>query len=490
MRRVLASAVALTLCASVTLPLAAGAQMRPIPVPTPIPTTAPRSSPLPYPAYGTPAPDVQLLVPHPGVPTHVSLAQAIDVAVAISPQFIQQRAIYSELRARYGAEKQALFPAISANGLWEKDYSLVTRCPSTVVSSSCLTSPEITTEESAGYTVSQLIFDGGRVIAAIKAAKEAELAGRGTLLRELDTLAYDVAQDYYTVLEDKALVDADEQLVREFETEEDAVRAQIRNGVSALSALAQAEYETAQARGSLVQAQGNAITAQAQFATLLGLDADTQIVPEPLGPDTYTATPTYAKSLAQALLLRPDYQSAQYTVTSDQANLRYAELARVPTVTGQWSDSTARQFPALPPPYGNNGNWTPTRSLSASISIPIYDQGQTWYNIEVAKYTLNSDQALLTESKLTVESDVRSALAQLFSARANFTEEQAALSAAQVSMQAAQASYKVGVDTILDLVTAEGNLATAQSNYISSLYGVRTAEENYLYATGISDLRL
>lgn len=463
--------------------------MNPIPVPTPEPTTVPSSSPLPYPAYGPPAPDVQLLIPHPGVPPHVSLAQAINIAVAISPNFLSQRAVYSELRARYGAEQQALFPAISASGLWEKDYGVVTRC-TTATPPVCTTSPQITTTESAGYSVSQLIFDGGRVIAAIKSAKEAELAGRGTLLRELDTLAYDVAVDYYTVLEDKALIVADQQLVHEFETSENAVRAQIRNGVSALSALAQAEYQTAEARGSLVQAQGQAITAQAQFATLLGLDADTQIVPDPLGPDTYTATPTYAKSLAQALLLRPDYQSALYSIASDQANLRYAELARVPTITGTWNDSTARQFPALPPPAGTNGTWSPSRSLSASISIPIYDQGQTWYNIEIAKYTLDQANATVTETKLTVESDVRSSLAQLFSARANFVQAQAALSAAQVSMQAAQASYRVGVDTILDLVIAEANLATAQSNYISALYTVRTAEQNYLYATGISDLRL
>lgn len=471
------------------LPLAAAAQLQPIPVPTPAPTTAPQSTPLPYPAYGPPAPDVQLLVPHPGVPPHVSLSQAIDIAVAISPTFSSQRAVYSELRARYGAERQALFPAISADGTWERDYTNAQSCTRTPPIR-CTTGAQIATTESWGYTVSQLIFDGGRVIAAIHAAKEADLAGRGTLLRELDTLAYDVAQDYYAVLEDKALVDADQQLVREFETEENAVRAQIRNGVSALSALAQAEYQTAQARGALVQAQGAAITAQAQFATLLGLDADTQIVPEPLGPDTYTATPTYAKSLAQALLLRPDYQSSQYSVSSDQANLRYAELAYVPTLNAQYNDSTARQFPAVPPPYGSNGQWSPTRSLGLTLSIPIYDQGQTWYNIQIAKYTLVQANATLLETKLTVESDVRSALAQLFSARANFVQARSALSAAQVSMQAAQASYRVGVDTILDLVTAEGNLATAQSNYISALYGVRTAEQNYLYATGLSDLRL
>jgi outer membrane protein len=469
----------------------------PIAVPTPMPEVIPSQSPLPYPAYGAPAPDVQVLVPHPGIPTRVSISQAIDLAVAISPTFASERAAYSELRAKYSAEQQALFPAISANGSWQESYGGVnsSNFGATGAGQSGAGRGTYGTA-SVGYTISQLIFDGGRVIAAIKAAKESEISGRGTLLRQLDTLAYDVAGDYYTVLEDQATVDADRQLVREFTTAEDAVRAQIRNGVAALSALASAEYQTAKARGQLVSAQGAVIGAQSTFSTLIGVDANTEIVPQPLGPDTYTASPTYAKSLAQALLLRPDYLAAQASVEADADNLRYAELARVPTITASWSQGASRTIPGFPitnstgTVIGNTGNWSQNRTLGAQISIPIYDQGLTWYNIEVAKYTLDQANASLAGTKLLVESDVRSGLADLISARATFAQARLELSSAQVSMQAAQAQYKVGVNTILDLITAEANLATAQSDYISALYGVRLAEQTYLYATGLSDLRL
>ncbi len=484
MRARLAGILAL---ASFLSPLAAQAQS--IPVPTPVPTIAPKTTPLPYPAYGPQAPDVELLIPHKGVPPHVSLEQAIAIAVAIAPTFVSERAAYSEIRAAYGEAKQKVFPTISASGAWQSAKSITSEpgC----YSSTCPRGPYTIITEDGSYTISQLIFDGGAVITAIKEAKETDIAGRYTLLYQLDTLAYDVANAYYTVLEDKALVDADEQLVREFEVEEDAVRAEIRNGTSALSALAEQEYETAEARGELVTAQGNAISAQASFATMLGFDANAQIVPEPLGPDQYTATPTYAKSLQQAMLLRPDYLSAQHTVMSDQDALRYALLARVPTVTGSYTGETSREVnPVVPPPFGSGAQWTPSETLGLSVSLPIYDQGTLWYNVEAAKYNLQEAQANLAETKLTVESDVRSALAQLYSARATFIEDQKGLSAAQVAMQAAQASYKVGVDTILDLVTAEGNLATAQSTYITALYSVRVAEQNYLYQLGVSDLRL
>jgi outer membrane protein len=466
------------------VPMTARAQKyQTIPVPTPVPQAQPSTTPLPYPAYGTPAPDVQQLVPHAGIPTTVSLTQAVDIAVAVSPTLATERAIYYQLRANYTAEQQRLFPAVSASGQWQKSYGGFN-------SGALGFSSRILTTEEGSYSVSELVFDGGRVITAIKEAKQSELSGQGTLLREFDTLGYDVAQAYYVVLEDQALVSADAQLVREFTTSEDSVRAQIRNGVAALSDLASAEYNTAKARGTLISAQGALISAQSAFATELGLDANTQIVPQQLGPDTYTQTPTYAKSLAQALLMRPDYLAAQYTVSADRDNLHYAELARSPSITATWNQGDERQFPAIPPPAGTNGAWIQSRSLGASISIPIYDQGVTWYNIEVAKYALDEANAALEGTRLGVESDVRSALAQLISARAAFVQARSELSSAQVSMQAAQASYKVGVNTILDLVTAEANLATAQSDYIAALYGVRLAEQTYLYATGMSDLHL
>ena len=50
----------------------------------------------------------------------------------------------------------------------------------------------------------------------IRSAKEADIAGRATLLRDLQTLAVNVATAYYTVLEDNATVKADAQLVHEF----------------------------------------------------------------------------------------------------------------------------------------------------------------------------------------------------------------------------------------------------------------------------------
>ncbi len=482
-----AAAVAMTaLAVMLAVPGGRPAQAAPVAMPSPVPTPTPNSSPLAYPAYGTPAPDVEQLTQHTGVPVVVNLAQAEKIAVALSPVFQTQNAQWAAIHAKYTSEKQAIFPALSADGSMTNQR---TTQGATGVAPNASAGPNATgsgygTVENAEITLTQLIFDGGRVIAAIRTANEADIAGRGTLLRNLETLQINVASSYYAVLQDNATVTADVQLVREFETNEGSVTAQIRNGAAARSDLAGAQFQTAQARGNLVTAQGVAIGAQAVFATTLGLDADTQILPQQIGEETAGANPTYQASLKKALVLRPDYLAAEYTVYSSEDNVRYAKLARFPVLTGTASYGVQRTLAQ------NYSSFSNARNLGLAVEIPIYDQGQTNYNVAVAASQLDQANAGLIQTKLQVESDVRSALANLISARANLVQAKAEQRAAQVSLDATQAQYKVGANTILGLVTAEANLSTATASYITALYGVRTAYQNFLYATGASDLQL
>ena len=490
-------------------------------MPSPLPEPTISGSPIPYPAYGTPAPDVEKMTPKKGVPQAISLTDAVRIGVALSPTFANENAQWVAIHAKYTSEKQALFPGVSGNASMGKEFSMGTTssgggptptsgpsAPPTVgpnavfgLASPAPVSRATIVNESATITITQLIFDGGRTIAAIRSAKEADIAGRATLLRDLQTLELNVANAYYAVLEDNATVTADAQLVHEFEVNEASVAAQIRNGAAARSDIAAAQFQTAQAKGNLVTAQGTAIGAQATFATTLGLDADAMVVPKSLSAQPPAPSPSYAVSLKRALIMRPDYISAAYNVSSARENLRYAKLARFPILSAAASDGVTRQFVDCFSEPGLNakqsasfcpgpGSWTNDETIGLQISVPIYDQGQTNYNVAVAASQLDQAIANLNLTRLTVESNVRSALATLISSRASFVQARSELTSAQVSLDATQAQYKVGATTILNVVTAEANLTTAQSGYITALYGVYTAEENYLFAMGTSDVQL
>jgi len=231
------------------------------------------------------------------------------------------------------------------------------------------------------------------------------------------------------------------------------------------------------------------------------LDADALVLPKSRSSQPPAPNPSYAFSLKRALIMRPDYIAADYNVSSARESLRYAKLARFPILSASASDGVTRQFIDCFSEPGMNGktaaaacpgpsSFTNDSSIGLQLTVPIYDQGQTNYNVAVAASQLDQALANLNTTRLTIESNVRSGLATLISARASLVQARSELTSAQVSLDATQAQYRVGASTILNVVTAEANLTTAQSAYITALYGVYTAEENYLYDMGLSDVQL
>ncbi|MGA8326515.1 MAG: hypothetical protein WB757_10585, partial [Candidatus Cybelea sp.] len=79
-------------------------------MPSPLPQPTISGTPIPYPAYGTPAPDVQQLTPKKGVPESISLSDAIRIGVALSPTFALENAQWAAIHAKYTSSVQAYYP--------------------------------------------------------------------------------------------------------------------------------------------------------------------------------------------------------------------------------------------------------------------------------------------------------------------------------------------------------------------------------------------
>lgn len=300
-----------------------------------------------------------------------------------------------------------------------------------------------TASESAGIAITQLAYDGGRAIAAVHAPKPSDMAGRATLACQLETLQIDASSAYYAVLSDNATVAAEIELVHE--TSENSVRAKIRSGAAA---------RTESGRSAVPDGAGSRTARDGPERPPSGC--------KPRLPLCWASMPTstsyrhklpqrgaanqstYAAALKRALLLRPDYLAAAYSVTASRENLRYARLARFPALAAGATDTVSRSFDNTY--FGSNGalpidgsGYDNVKRLGLGLTVPTCDQGLTNYNVTISASQLNQATANLRLSQLTVESDVRTALASLISARANLLRATSARSAAQVSLNATQA---------------------------------------------------
>lgn len=463
---------------------------RPAPksTPTPIPAATPAQS-MPYPAYGTPAPAVSAQRAQPGVPPQISLPEAVAIAAAKSPVLAIARGDYRLTQLSVNLARTGLFPNLSATASVTRSFgsgrsssgSGTGGTGSGGTGSGAIGSAF--TSEGINANLRQLIFDGGKVIAQIHQAESNELAGAGTYERSLETLAFNVAQAYYNALQAHAATQLAAQVVHQNQVQENLVLAQLRAGTASRVDLATAQLPTAQARVALVKAQGTELSAVATFANTLGLDADTLVQPINDTPSNPTASllPSellnYDQALARALAERPDYLSAQYAVQAAAYSVKAARAGFFPTLTGNGS-------------YGTNSttasgtDFRSSGSVGVTLSIPIFDQGVTHVQVEQAQTQLDIATSQLQDNKLGVELAVRQALIGLVSAQAALGQAQAELNKAQEILRATQAQYRAGVTTLPLLLNAQVGLTTAETDQLNAVYGLRQAEQSYLYALG------
>ena len=485
---ILASALALGLFLPATLlgsnARSAVAAATPSPIPSPSTTQI-----LPYPAYGTPAPGIATVKAVPGIPQRVTLAQAIAIAAAKSPAMATARAQLELARANVRLARVPELPNLGATATTNHSNNASSTStnigpsgqPQTFTRGGSFTSNSLTAD------LRQLIFDGGRIANQVRSATENEVGSADALKRSLQTTAFNVAQAYYNALQAHHATILAVEIVRQNQVQENLVSAQIRAGTAAQSDLATAQFPTAQARVSLVKAQGTEISADATFANTLGLDADADVLPvddTPANPNaTLLQAPllTYDAAITRAVALRPDYDQANRSVLAAQYSLRAARLGRFPNLVGNAN-------------YGLNstnavgGDFRSTNGIGASLSIPIYDQGQTAAQSAQAQANLDIAGANLTNTFLGIQLNVRQALANLVSAQAALEQTQAELSKAVVVLRATQAQYRAGVTTLPLLLNAQVAITQAQTDHLTAIYSLRQAEQAYLYALGENDI--
>lgn len=458
-----------------------GPAYTPVPIPSPLASLPPASQPttLQYPAYGTPAPGIDRGVPVPEASAVVSLDQAIAIGFARSPALAQARAAVEIATAPVQLARTALFPDINGTVSTSKTDR---QAGSSTGGSPTLGGGFVSNELEA--TLTQLIYDGGHVAFELRSAKASQVASLATYKRDLQTVAYNVANAYYAALSAQRQTQVALATVQLDEVDEALVAAELRAGTASQVDLATAELPVAQARVAVVQAQGTELSAQAAFVNAMGLDANALVLPQDdgnvLSGSAYTPQvpiPTYDVAVQRALMLRPDYYAAVQTVESYVADLRATKLNLFPKLEGTASTGTASTDTM-------GGTYRNGSTLGLELTVPIYDQGVTAAEVAQVQGELDQASAQLASTKLAIQLNVKQTLVALVSARAAFIETQAELSEAEEVLHATQAQYQAGVTTLPLLLNAQVSLTQALTAQVTALYTLRQAESAFLFAEG------
>ena len=164
----------------------------------------------------------------------------------------------------------------------------------------------------------------------------------------------------------------------------------------------------------------------------------------------------------RALQTRPDYQAALASLRAAQFSLDAAWQQRLPSIGFSGNYGVLGYTPSSLGP-----NWT----AAATLSIPIFQGGRVEADVEQARSIVKQRQAIVDNLKGGIEQDIDDALLDLKAASEQVQVAKTGLDYAQQTLEQSQDRFSAGVTNNVEVIQAQQQLASANEQYIASLYG-------------------
>ncbi len=405
----------------------------------------------------------------PGQQRQVTLAEAVERALAVQPAMVQARGDERNASAGQRSATGAFLPSITVGG--GSNQAGANRYNS---ATGQIVTLRTSTSYSGSLGVSLDLFDGFRRLAnKSAAAATADAADAGVTNQRYQVTAA-TAQLFYSAL-------ADEELVRVAQAQLDRAKQERQISISKFQAGAATRSDTltstvdlGNAQLALLQAQANLATAQANLGRQVGSDQPIRALADsavPAPPDTTALRP-------QLLDSSPQVRQADAQARAARAQVTVARAQYWPTISASYSngytgpDSLAH-FPAVPwsttQPYANN--W----GLRFSVSWTLFNGFSREADQVSASVQRDVAEAHAADLRRQLNAQFTQQAAALITANAQIGITAANVAAAAEALRVQQERYRLGAATLLDLLTAEANLTQAEVNQVQARY-------NYLIA--------
>ena len=179
---------------------------------------------------------------------------------------------------------------------------------------------------------------------------------------------------------------------------------------------------------------------------------------------------------------RKEYQYAQIGKTLNEYNVRRYQLSRIPTIllNGQYAKNAQRnEWNFL-----SRGQWFTISNVNLSLNIPIFNGFLTRSRIAQAQLDVKKIGNQLEALKLSIDNEVASSLNNYRSAVAAMDFQKKNMELAERVYQQTKKKYEIGTGSQMEINTAQTDLKSAQTYYITALYEAIIAKVDYLRSIG------
>lgn len=211
-----------------------------------------------------------------------------------------------------------------------------------------------------------------------------------------------------------------------------------------------------------------------RIATLLGMPASSLIDELQKGGSRQPVARFNVKSgiPADVIRNRPDIRAAERQLAASVASIGVAESRLYPSIElgGSISPSYVRVSGGA---RGTINTW----SFGPSLSLPIFDGGAIRANIDASKSDSREKYLAWKQNVLGAVEEVENALAAVSRDNQTTSALRATLRSYEEALSLATASYRDGASSLLDVLDAQRNVATAEASLAAA---VRQTAQDYV----------
>ncbi len=233
------------------------------------------------------------------LPTPLSLSDAIEFATRLQPDIAVAVAQRDAARQREQGARAAYMPSLTPQYTYNSQYTYGTVNQFIGGGIGVVPIQQGSTSERRQAQIGGVfrLFDSGRRDLQARQSRQERRGSEYGEANTRQTVTATVADTYFTVLRNEALVKVSEAQVARAQNTLDVIRAQVDVGVAARKDVYQAEADLANAQVNLINAQNNAGVAQANLKNAIGVvgGEPLQLVDLPVPTElTPTVTPDVA----------------------------------------------------------------------------------------------------------------------------------------------------------------------------------------------------
>ena len=412
----------------------------------------------------------------------ISVLDAMNLALQQNATILKAQ---NDLTASYGLVVQTravALPQLTASGQYKYTQ------PSAIETIPIPNFVEANQNWNAGFQLVQTIYGGGKLYAAIKAArltKDQAFAQYQTVVQ--DTLL-DTRTAYYDALLAREQITVHEASVKLLQNELDDQRRRYKAGTVPEFNVLRAEVQLANERPLLIQARNSFRIAKNNLSNALGYNLPTNIwedIPMKLS-DKLDAAPYHVdlpSAIARAIETRSELVALRKTADLQKLNIVNARSGYKPQVQVFAGYNWYNAQYAFGAPLELNQDYH-GYNAGAQVSWDIFDGMLTHGKVVQARANYQKSENNLADETRQIELQVRTAYSDFVEASEVLDSQKTVQAEAEEAQREARARFDAGTGTQLDVLDAETSLTQARATDVQALHDYDTARARLERAIG------